>query len=262
MSDAAGTRTLRRFEIDLGTRVDQVSIARLRNLIVTGKIGAATRIRAPQSEEWMLAGDVEELRPDFEVAAAGHASRGTEGDYISRKRLVAYTTLAGFVAGAVMMIMSPLCLLIGVFAKFVLTWAGFGAVLALGICNAAKIEDSRIIHTTAAGFAAGGLLSWFLRAPNANFTAVHLAIIGLCGAAALSYAIRLPKQRAVVLTAVATVLFPIAIWAIQHFTPGGSIQLPTFLAFLLLPVLMFIPILPFAAFGGVIGALIDWGPES
>ncbi len=259
MGDVVNPSAVRRFEVNLGTRNDQVSLSRLRNLIVTGKVGAATRIREPHTEQWMLAGDLEELREDFAVAAASHSIKrdGREGDHISRARLVAYMALAGLVAGGVMMVLAPLCLLIGVFAKFVLSWAAFGAVLALGICNAVKIHNPRIINVTAAGFAGGGLLSWFLHKPGGDFTAVHLAIIGLCGAAALSYAIQLPKQRAVVLTAVATVLFPIAVFAIRHFTPG-DIQLPTFLAFLVLPLLMFVPVLPFAAFGGVIGALINW----
>jgi len=152
-----------------------------------------------------------------------------------------------------------LCLLIGVFAKFVLSWAAFGAVLALGVTNAAKIEEPRIVHLTAAGFAAGGLLAWFLHAPGGEFTPLHLAIIGLTGGAALSYAIRLPRQRAIVVTAAATLLFPVAILAIRFFTPGNlRISLPGFWVLLNLPLVMFIPVIPFAAFGAVIGSLIGW----
>ncbi|MDQ6799699.1 MAG: hypothetical protein M3041_02560 [Acidobacteriota bacterium] len=63
-------------------------------------------------------------------------------------------------------------------------------------------------------------------------------------------------QRAIVVTAAATLLFPTAIWAIRFFTPS-SIRLPG-ISIVLLPLVMFIPVTPFAVFGGIIGSLIDW----
>ncbi|HEY3052685.1 MAG TPA: hypothetical protein VGK04_04775 [Thermoanaerobaculia bacterium] len=83
-----------------------------------------------------------------------------------------------------------------------------------------------------------GLLAWFLRSPHRDFTALHLAIIGLTGGAALSYATRLPMQRAILVTAAATLLFPIANFAIRVFTPTKlTISTRGFWALMFLPVL-------------------------
>ena len=258
MTEVANASAARRFEIRLRQdHLEEVTQPRMRTLIRTGTVIPSTSVRERGTEQWTLAGDVEELRPDFDAMAGQRA--GDSSERISRTRLVAYMALAGLVAGGVMMILAPLCLLIGVFAKFVLTWAAFGAVLALGVTNAAKINEPRIVHLTAAGFAAGGLLAWFLHAPDGEFTPLHLAIIGLAGGAALSYAIRLQRQRAILVTAAAAVLFPIAIFSIRLFTPGNlRISLPGFWVLLVIPLVMFIPVIPFAVFGGVIGSLIDW----
>jgi len=205
-----------------------------------------------------MAGDVDELRPDLDAAATSRDSGTAETeDRISRPRLIASMALAGLVAGGMMMLLAPICLFMGVLAKFVLSCAAFGGVLGLGLTNAAKVEDSRVIHISAGGFAIGGLLAWFLRAPTADFTPLHLGIIGVCGGAAFSYAIRLPMQRAITVTAAAAILFPISIVAIRYVTPS-QITIPRALSFVALPVLFFLPVVPFAAFGGIIGSLIDW----
>jgi hypothetical protein len=261
MSDAGNAGTIRRFDVRLDAqRVEEATLPRVRTLIRNGTIRATTKDRETGAEQWRLAGDIDELRSDLDSAAASRVTEEADPtDHISRTRLIAYMALAGLVAGGVLVVLAPLCMLIGVFAKFVLSWAAFGAVLAMGITNATRVSEPRIVQLTAAGFAAGGLLAWFLHAPGGDFTPLHMAIIGLTGGAALSYAIRLPMQRAVVVTAAATLLFPVANFAIRFFTPGNfRISLPGFWVLLIVPILMLIPVIPFAAFGGIIGALIDW----
>lgn len=258
MTDVTNVRPIRRFEIQLpGQEVQEVTQPRLRTLIRNSTVTLTTSVRERGSEQWALAGDIDDFRADFESAAAARASDDVDRDSISRKRLVSYMALAGLVAGGMMVILAPLCLLIGVFAKFVISWVAFGAVLALGVTNAARIEDPRIIHVTAAGFAGGGLLAWFFRAPGGDFTAVHLAIIGLVGGAALSFAIQLPLQRAIVVTAAATLLFPLAIFAIPLFRPIAKI-LPLSLGVINAPLFIFVQVIPFAIFGALIGSLIRW----
>lgn len=260
MNGQAPTVSVRQFEIRRSDqRTDVVPFPRLRTLIRNGTVTATTSVREAGGETWSLAGDLDDLRGDLDAAATSRDGRQAAAeDHISRPRLIAYMALAGLVAGGMMMILAPICLFMGVLAKFVLSCAAFGGALGLGVINAAKVEDSRVIHLSAAGFAAGGLVAWFLRSPNAEFTPLHLAIIGVIGGAAFSYAIHLPVPRAVVVTAAAAILFPISIVAVRYVTPK-SLTLPTWLAYLLLPLLFFLPVVPFAAFGGIIGSLIDWG---
>ena len=179
---------------------------------------------------------------------------------VSRARVIASMALAGFLAAALAGFISPICLLIGVFAKFVLTAAAFGAVLGLGVNHALKTDDQTVIHISAAGFAAGGLIAWLFRSRDGSFTAMTLAIMALIGVAALSYVIKLPRERAVAVTAAATILFPIAIVMMQRVRPPsvtGSLLFVT----MMMPLLNFIPLLPFAMFGGILGAMMKWDPE-
>ena len=265
MSDLEGGPRPRRFDVHVAPeQIEQVSQPRLRTLIRTGAVNATTKVRESGAADWIFAGDLDEFRADLDAVAMVRASHGyaASEERISRGRLVAHMALAGVVAGVVLVILSPICLLVGIFAKFVIDWAAFGAVLALGLTNAAKIDEPRILYITAGGFAGGGLIAWFLHGSSPDFSAVHLAIIGLAGGAALSYAIRLPLRNAVIVTAAAMILFPIAIWAIPRFAPVTMrLNASGALVYLVIAISLFLPMLPFAIFGGVIGSLINWSNE-
>ncbi|HSP16385.1 MAG TPA: hypothetical protein VLV78_16685 [Thermoanaerobaculia bacterium] len=192
----------------------------------------------------------------FEVAAT--ARRSADGvRSVSRTRTIASMALAGCLAGAMASFIAPICLIVGVFPKFVITAGAFGAVLGLGVNQALKTDDQRIIHISAGGFAAGGLLAWLFHSPNADFTAMHLAIIALAGMAALSYAAGLPRGRAIVVTAVAAILFPITMSMITR-VPIPSVSGSVLYVAAMMPLLSLIPLLPFAIFGAIVGALMNW----
>jgi hypothetical protein len=265
MSDLETGPRVRRFDVHLTSeQIEQVSQPRLRTLIRNGAVNATTRVRESGAADWMFAGDLDEFRADLDAVAMHRAGRGNPvpEERISRRRLVAYMALAGLVAGGVLFVLGPICLLVGIFAKFVIDWAAFGAVIALGLTNALKIEEPRILYTTAAGFAGGGLVAWLLHGSSSEFSGVQLAIIGLAGGAALSHAIRMPLRKAAMVTVAAMILFPIAIWAIPRFAPiTMRLSASGPLVYLVFAISMFLPMLPFAVFGGVIGSLISWSNE-
>ena len=153
-----------------------------------------------------------------------------------------------------MSFLAPICLLIGVFAKFVVSFAAFGAVLALGINSAVGEPNSRFINIGAGSFAAGGLVAW-LMAGSGQFTPLHFSVIGLIGTAGLARGLGLPLRSAIPVVATAVVVFPISILLLRTSLFPRNIEGGLGLL-LLLPALVFIPSLPFALFGGVLGGVI------
>lgn len=224
--------------------------------IRSGMIRPTTLVAAAGSDDFAAASTFPELAIYFGDAIASSADEG-ELSTVSRARLITYLALAGLTAALLMSLITPLCLILGVFPRFLLTTAAFGAVLALGINSALRENDTRLINISAAGFAAGGVVAW-LFSSGAQFSAFHLAIIGLGGGAGLAYGLRLPFRRAVPLVIAAVVLFPMAV-ILNPIKPGMSVNVsvPILFAPLISLVAMAIPALPFAAFGGVLGVVLS-----
>lgn len=174
---------------------------------------------------------------------------------VSKKRLVVYMALAGLVGGAMMSFMAPLCMIIGSYARFSLTCLTLGAVLALGVNSAVQEENNTLIEIVGGGFAAGGSVAWLLsKSGTRPFTPLEFGVIGLFGAASLAWGLGLPMKRAILVVIAATIAFPIAA-KIQVAVPQFSNFLLSVLAH------KFIPYLPLAAFGGVVGAVIAYTDE-
>lgn len=249
----------RRYQVELQDGVEEFDFRQLRDLIRSGVVGATTFVSAAGGEEWKMAADHEDLRRYIELAGAARESAALAPPSVSAKRLIIYLALGGLVAGAIMSILAPICLFIGVFAKFVVSFAAFGAVLALGINSAVREDDTRLIGITAASFAAGGLVAWLIRG-TAQFTAMHFAIIGLIGAAGLCWGLGFGLRRAIPVVAAALVFFPLAVAMLGRFLPEG--QISPILALLVLPLSIFLPSIPFAFFGGILGAVMAMTEET
>jgi hypothetical protein len=232
-------------------------VARVR----AGSIKASTLIAPPGSEDFHPASAYDELSHLFPQLAGDGETIGEDLQLASRARVITYLTLAGLTAAMLMGALAPLCMLIGSFARFLLTTAAFGAVLGLGIHSALRQEERHLVNLSAAGFAGAGAVAWLFRG-GAEFHAVHLAIIGFGGGVALAYGLGLNRPRAAALVVAATLLFPFSVFLTSLFA-GRS--LPFSLPMFLLPILALIgialPALPFALFGLVLGVILTIRPD-
>ena len=250
--DASGIR----YEVELPNGVEQFETRQVRDLIRSGLVGSLTPIRVAGTDDWISAADAPELRRYVDLAAKAREKTSVSATpSVSSRRLILYLALGGLVAGAMMSLLAPICLIIGVFAKFVISFGAFGAVLALGINSAVGEQDNRLINMTAASFAAGGLLAWLMRGTG-EFTVIHFAVIGLVGAAGLAWTLGFDLRRSAAVVITAVIFFPLSIIMIGAFIPKGEFSMGIS-GLLLLPLLLFIPSIPFAIFGGVLGAVMS-----
>ncbi|HEX6178133.1 MAG TPA: hypothetical protein VF057_07230, partial [Thermoanaerobaculia bacterium] len=239
------------YHVELPGGVETFEFRQLRDLIRTGIVEPFTQI-STDGKEWRIASEVEELRRYLDLAAKNRdaAAAAAKGPTVTPKRLILYLALGGLVAGAMLFVLAPLCMIIGAFPKFVLSFAAFGAVFALGINNAAGEDDQRLVMLSSLAFAAGGLVAWGLSG-GVDFTPLRFAVIAIIGTAGLTYALGLSVARAIPVVAAAAVIFPISILLIPKTFGLMNIGL------LAVPLQFLIPALPFAVFGAVVGSVMS-----
>ena len=244
-----------RYHVALPAGVEVFDHRQLKDLIRTGIVDPFTQVSS-DGKEWRMASEFEELARYLALAARNRESlaAAAKGPSVTPKRLVLYLALAGLVAGAMLFILAPLCMIIGVFPKFVLSFAAFGAVFALGINNAAGETDQRLVMMSSLAFAGGGLVAWSLKG-GIDFTPARFAVIAIIGTAGLAYALGLSVKRAVPVVAAAAVIFPISILLIPK--TFGLLSL----GLLAVPLQFLIPALPFALFGAVVGSVMSMTGE-
>ncbi|MGZ8868812.1 MAG: DUF4339 domain-containing protein [Thermoanaerobaculia bacterium] len=250
---------MRRYSAALPGGTEEFDLHQLRDLIRTGIVTAETAIATADGAEWRPAGEHEELRRYLDLASARREKATSTTTSVTPKRLITYLALGGLAAGAIMSILAPICLIFGVFAKFVLSFGAFGAVMGLAINSAVREPNTRLINLSAASFAAGGLVAWAM-AGTSQFTPLHLAVIGMIGTAGLVYALGLPIKSALPVVIAAAVMFPVSVLLIPKIIPEGGVNLGR-ATLLLLPLLIFLPAVPFALFGGVLGGVMSMTGE-
>jgi hypothetical protein len=250
--EALGDLSSQQYHVELPGGVETFDLRQLRNLIRTGIVDPSTPLSS-DGKEWRTASEFEELGRYLDLAAKNRESvaEATKGPAATPKRLILYLALAGLVAGSMLFVLAPFCMIIGAFPKFVLSFAAFGAVFALGINNAAGENDERLVMLSSLAFASGGLVAWGLTR-GIDFTPVSFAVIATIGTAGLAYALGLSVMRAVPVVVAAALIFPISILLIPK-----TFGLMMNVGLLALPLRFLIPALPFALFGAVVGSVMS-----
>jgi hypothetical protein len=246
--------------------VEVIERATLRDWIRGGQVTDSTLISPDGVESWKSAGEYPELRHYFDIAGqkapAAPESDVEEQATVSRARLITYLGLAGLTGGFIMMILGPLCMVLGGMGHDLVVTGAFGGVIGLGINSATKESNPRLIQLAAAGFAAGGLLAWILPVPlgEFGFTPVHLAVIGICGTAALAWALKFTLRQAIPMVIAAAILFPLS-FALDLARHTTSVNVPVFYGLGILALLI-VRFLPFAMFGAGLGVAIAVGSRA
>jgi len=235
------------YELDAGEITDRIR---------GGSIKPGTLVALLGSEDFLPASHYPEFAQQF-PHEIGTGELGDDLAAVSPRRIITYLTLAGLGGAMMMGFIAPLCLIIGVLPRFLITSAAFGAVLGLGVHSAMRDTDTRLVNITAAGFAAGGLVAW-LFSSGGDFTALHGGIMGCIGGASLAYGLGLPRKRSVALVAAATILFPIAAY-LPSLLVGRTLpmNIPMVFSPLVFLIAMVIPALPYAVFGCVVGIILS-----
>jgi len=164
-----------------------------------------------------------------------------------------------FVAGIAFTLMQPICRLIGVWAKIVLSSAALGAIGGYYLGSYSDDAD-RVMYYAAAGFAIGGVV-FFLLGGRAFDAIVNAVIAGFIGGAGLGLGWR-DRRSAIYIGVVCAVLTPLAFYLNHHiidYVFGSGIQVSGLFKILTFALLaLVVPYLGFAVLGGSIGAILAY----
>lgn len=246
--------------------VEEIDRNELRSRIRGGSITPETLMASRGTEDWQPAGRYPELKRYFDLASQAPESQQESPipDYIATTplRLILFVALGAFAARVLMQFIAPICLIFGGFARFIITSAAFGAVLAWGINKAFRETDNnRLVNISAAGFTAGGMVAWLFSSSGSDWRPIHAFLMALIGTAVMCYGLGLSISRAVPAVIAAAILFPLS-EALNPLKPqAGSFEGPAFLIPLVILALYVLPAVPFLLFGSVLGAVIAYAPD-